>query len=57
MGEVPEWYYLLRACDRLHCQPWELVQQSIYWQDIALKALSAEVEGEKIREQRRQASK
>jgi hypothetical protein len=53
MGYVPDWYYLVRACDRLHCKPWELLEQSIYWQDIALKAISAEVEAENIKAQRR----
>jgi hypothetical protein len=51
VGYVPDWYYLVRAADRLHCTPWELLEQSIYWQDIALKAISAEVAGEQIRAQ------
>jgi hypothetical protein len=51
VGYVPDWYYLLRAADRLHCTPWELLEQSIYWQDTALKAISAEIAGEQIRAQ------
>lgn len=53
MGYVPDWYYLIRAADRLHCTPWQLLEQSIYWRDIALKAISAEIEAEKIKAQRR----
>ena len=52
MGYVPDWFLVLRACDRLHCKPWELLEQSIYWQDIALKAITAENEAAKIRQQR-----
>lgn len=52
MGYCPDFYILLRACDRLHCKPWELLEQSIYWQDVALKAISGEREGQKIKAQR-----
>jgi len=52
MGYVPDWYYLIRAADRLHCTPWELLEQSIYWQDIAVKAISAENRGVDIKAQR-----
>ena len=52
MGYVPDWYYLILAADRLHCTPWELLEQSIYWRDTALKAISAEVEAKNIKKQR-----
>lgn len=52
MGYVPDWYYLVRAADRLHAPVWDVIEHSIWYQDIALKAISAEIEGEKIRHQR-----
>lgn len=55
MGHCPDWYYLLRAADRLHCPPWQLLEQSVYWQDIAIKAISAENRGADIKRQREQA--
>lgn len=52
MGYCPDWYLAVRASDRLHCKPWELIEQSIYWQDVGLKAISGEIEGAKIKAQR-----
>lgn len=43
VGYLPDWYAPILAADRLHCPPWELLEQSIYWQDIAMKARAAEV--------------
>jgi hypothetical protein len=52
VGYCPEWYYVLRAADRLHCTPWELLDQSIYWLDVGLNAIAAENRGADIRQQR-----
>ena len=38
----PEWYPLFLAADRCHAKPWEMVEQSVWWSDKALTALSAE---------------
>jgi hypothetical protein len=32
----------MRAADRLHCTPWELLKQGRFWQEAALAAISAE---------------
>jgi len=39
---MPDWYPLLKAAKYLGVAPWELAEQSIWWRDIALKAMSAE---------------
>jgi hypothetical protein len=51
MGYVPDWYYLLRASDRLHAPAWDVLEHSIWYQDIALKAIAAENAGENIKAQ------
>jgi hypothetical protein len=53
MGYCTDWYRLLCLADRLHCAPWELLEQSIYWRTIAAKAITAENQAMKIKEQHR----
>lgn len=42
MGEIPEWYLLLRAAKYLGCAPWELAAQPDIWRQWAVAAESAE---------------
>jgi hypothetical protein len=49
---MPDWYPLLVAADRLHCKPWELLgleEISVWWTDIALKAITAEGRAQELR--------
>lgn len=55
-GEIPTWYFVLRAAKYLGVAPWELADQPIFWMRVALATESAELEAEKAREHR-QASK
>jgi len=47
----PDWYALVQAAKYLGVAPWDLMRQSIYWQDKALIALSAEHDAREIRAQ------
>jgi hypothetical protein len=38
MGEVPEWYAVLRAAKYIGCPPWELAAQPEIWRQWALAA-------------------
>lgn len=42
MGTLPSWYHTLRAARYLGVPPWDLVQQPVWWQEIALAAEAAE---------------
>lgn len=44
MGELPDWYPLIRAARYLGVPPWDLLTQPLAWQHWAL--LSEVVEGE-----------
>lgn len=48
MGELPDWYPLLRAAKYLRVAPWELLDQAAVWQHWAL--LAERVESEVQRE-------
>jgi hypothetical protein len=39
----PPEYALFKAAKECNCKPWELLEQSIWWRDWALKIISAEV--------------
>lgn len=49
MGSVPDWYRLVRAARYYGVAPWELADRSVYWQELALMAESAEAEAEQSR--------
>lgn len=49
MGACPDWYYLLQTAKYLGVAPWELIEQSVVWQDIALIAMMAESEAAEIK--------
>ena len=53
MGACPEDYSLVKAAQWLGVAPWELMEQSIWWQDRAIKFMNAEAEAQKIIEQHR----
>lgn len=42
MGELPEWYQVIRAARALHIAPWELAHRPRVWVQWALAAESAE---------------
>jgi len=50
-GKCPEDYNLFKAAQWLGVAPWELLEQSIWWKERAIKFMNAEVDGEKIKEQ------
>ena len=42
MGEVPQWYRVIRAAKYLGVPPWDLAAKPLWWLEIALAAESAE---------------
>ena len=40
MGEMQDWYRLIRAARYLHVAPWDLADRSILWMKWALSAES-----------------
>jgi hypothetical protein len=46
MGVCPDWYATVQAAKYLEVAPWELLKQSIWWQDKALIAMTAEHEAQ-----------
>lgn len=42
MGEVPDWFILLKAARYLGVPPWDLAQKPYWWINIAIAAESAE---------------
>jgi len=42
MDEVPDWYWTLRAADRLNCSAIELERSPSFWRKRALVAITAE---------------
>ena len=44
MGEVPEWYLVIRAARYLGVAPWDLIDQPQAWQQMALEAENAETD-------------
>jgi hypothetical protein len=52
MGEMPDWYPLIRAARYLGVAPWDLMEQPLYWSEWAITAEAAENEAqEEIRKQ------
>jgi len=49
----PDWYAVMQAAKYLNVAPWELVDQSVYWRDKALIAMSAEAQAQKILDTRK----
>ena len=50
MGEVPEWYAVIRAAKYLWVAPWELLDAPVYWKQWAVMAENAEAEASKQKE-------
>jgi len=46
--KCPDWYPVVQAAKYLGVAPWELMQQSIYWRDKALIAMTAEYQAQEI---------
>ncbi len=53
MGTLPDWYQLIQAAKYLNVAPWELLEHSIYWEERALDAMTAEVEAQEFLERMR----
>lgn len=51
MGDVPEWYGLLKSAQYLKVPPWELLAQPLIWREWAAMAQNAEGEARKQKEQ------
>jgi hypothetical protein len=49
MGEMPDYYPLVRAARYLHVAPWELTEQAVWWQDVANICETAEGEAQEER--------
>jgi hypothetical protein len=48
MGACPEDYNLVKAAQYLGVAPWELMEQSIWWQERAILFMNAEAGAQKI---------
>ncbi len=53
MGACPDWYNTMKAAQYLGVAPWDLMEQSIWWQEKAIIAMNAEAEADEIRAQHR----
>ena len=50
MGEIPDWYVIIKAAKYLGVPPWDLMKQSIFWREKALIAMAAENDARKQKE-------
>ncbi len=48
MGSCPDWYAVMQAARYLKVPMWELMEQSIWYTDKALIAMTAEHEAQEI---------
>jgi hypothetical protein len=48
LARCPDWYPVFKAAQFCNCKPWELVKESVFWKDKALKALTAEAEAQEF---------
>lgn len=46
--ECPEWYPLIQSAKYLGVPPWELMEESLYWKERALVAMTAEAQAQEI---------
>jgi len=53
MGKCPEDYNLFKVAQYLGVAPWELMEQSFWWQERAIMFMNAESAAAKILEQHR----
>lgn len=44
----PDWYVVMQAAKYLNVAPWELIEHSVWYQDKALIAMSAEHQAQEI---------
>lgn len=51
MGELPDWYPVLKVALELHVAPWELAQRP-EWVDLYYAAIDGEKRGAEYRAQR-----
>lgn len=53
MGELPEWYTVIRAARTLGVAPWDLAQRPRVWTHWALAAEAAEAKAQENLRQRK----
>jgi len=46
---MPDWYPVIKAAQYLGVAPWALLEQSVWWREKAIIALSAENQAQEIR--------
>jgi hypothetical protein len=51
-GACPDWYAVVQAAKYLQVAPWQLIEQSVWWQDKALIAMTAEHQAEELKMKR-----
>jgi len=49
----PDYYRLIKGAKYLGVKPWELLEQPIWWLDVAIKCMTAEAGAEKILNRRK----
>jgi hypothetical protein len=52
LGDYPDWYLIIQAAKYLGVPPWELMKQSVFWRNAALKCMQAEYSARKTIEAR-----
>lgn len=52
---MPDWYALIAIARYIGVAPWDLLDQSLWWQHKALVAMTAERQAERILAEREQA--
>lgn len=48
MGEVPQWYRVIKAAQYLRVPPWDLARRPVAWVRMAEEAQSAEAHAEAV---------
>lgn len=51
MGYCPDWYRLGQVAKYWNVPPWEMIKQSIFWENKALIAMNAEAQAQVIKSQ------
>jgi len=47
-ARCPDWYAVIQAAKYLGVAPWEMLEQSVFWFDKAIIAISAENQAQEI---------
>jgi hypothetical protein len=49
----PDWYVVIAVAKYLGVAPWQLMEESVWWQDKAMVAMAAEAQAQKILNERK----